>query len=453
MTTPADLLNDVEAFVRRYVVLTSAQSCALALWVAHAHVIVASECTPYLAVTSPERRSGKTRLLEVLELLVPRPLRAANLSEAALFRTIAEERVTLLLDEADAVFNARGEREDLRGLVNAGYRRGAVVLRCEVQGKRVTTQRYDAFGAKVIAAIGQLPETISDRSIPIRLQRKHRGETVERFRLRCARPEGEALRDRLAAWADDPVLLDVLEQARPGLPDELDDRAQDGWEPLLAIADLAGGHWPELARAAAVDLHTDQMDAESVGTLLLRHLRAVFNDAGDPDDLTSARVLERLVEIEQGPWAAWWANDVEMGRTRGPASKLARLLKPYGIESRMIGPRDSRHRGYRRADLEPAWARYTSTSPVYVPENVHTHNPRSDPLFDTQDETPNTPADQGVDMCTSLGSYTERWTFTTTRGPRRPGRDRPGVRRHDILGLRRLAHGPGLRRRAALAPL
>ncbi|MGH2760454.1 MAG: DUF3631 domain-containing protein [Actinomycetota bacterium] len=354
-----DLLSEVEAFIRRFVVLTSAQSTALALWVVHTHVVDASEATPYIAVTSPERRSGKTRLLEVLELLVPRPLRVANVSEAALFRTIADERATLLLDEGDAIFNAKNDHEDLRALINSGYRRGAVVLRCEVQGKKITPCRYDAYGPKVIAAIGRLPDTIADRSIPIRLQRKHRGEPIERFRLRLVRPQGEALSDQLAGITDDVELVEELQLAQPSLPDELDDRAQDGWEPLLAIAELAAGHWPALARAAAVDLHAEEIDADSAGTLLLRHIKSVFEEGGDPDAMTSADILERLVEIEQGPWAAWWSRDVEASRFRGPASKLARLLKPYGIEPRRVGPRDA-----RQAWLSPCRSR-TRLGTVY----------------------------------------------------------------------------------------
>jgi hypothetical protein len=370
-------LAAVETFIRRFVVLTSAQSAALALWVAHTHVVEASEATPYIAVTSAERRCGKTRLLEALELLVPRPLRVANVSEAALFRAIAEERSTLLLDEGDAVFNAKKDHEDLRALINAGYRRGAVILRCEVQGKTVTTKRYDAYGPKVIAGIGQLPDTIADRSIPIRLQRKHRGEEVERFRLRLIRPQGDALREELAAYSDEEELIAELQVAQPPLPDELDDRAQDGWEPLLAIADLAGGSWPARARAAAVDLHGAEDNVDSLGTLLLRHLRSVFADAGDPDELTSAEILGALVERDDGPWPAWWGRDVEVSRYGGPASKIARQLKPYGVTPRRVGPRDSRQRGYRRSDLEPIWARYIEQPSRYGDQDGHPDNARS----------------------------------------------------------------------------
>ncbi len=402
--TPSHLpeqLSAVETFIRRFVVLTSAQSAALALWVAHTHVVEASEATPYIAVTSAERRSGKTRLLEVLELLVPRPLRVANVSEAALFRAVAEQRSTLLLDEGDAVFNAKKEHEDLRALINAGYRRGSVTLRCEIQGRTVTTRPYDAYGPKVIAGIGQLPDTIADRSIPIRLQRKHRGEVVERFRLRLTRPQGEALREEIAGHADDEDLIGTLQVAQPELPDELDDRAQDGWEPLLAIADIAGEGWPARARAAAVELHGVEADSDSVGTLLLRHLRAAFKEAGGPVEMTSAEILQRLVEREDGPWPAWWGRDVEASRYGGPASRVARLLKPYAVEPRRVGPREGRQRGYRRSDLEPVWARYIEEP---APRHGHTDNPRSTDAPDPTASNPDTAFGLPVSVCPSIES-------------------------------------------------
>lgn len=393
------MLSTVETLLRNYVVLSSAQSCALALWVIHTHVVEAGDVTPYIAITSPEKRSGKTRLLEVLELLVPTPLRVANISEAALFRTIAEHRATLLLDEADALFNGKNEREDLRALVNAGYRRGAVVMRCEVEGKRIVPKRYDAYCAKAIAGIGQLPDTIADRSIPIRLQRKTRAEAVARFRFREVTEAGDVLRDALAGWSRDSMVTDTLREARPPLPDALDDRAQDGWEPLLAIADRTGESWPERARAAAVELHSEQSEGdESVGVLLLRHLRDAFPDGIEHRPTTE--LLTALCEREDGPWAAWWANDVDAGRTKGPAAKLARLLRPFAVEPRQIWTPGGKMRGYRAEDLGDLWERYVS--PSTDSEVGRRVDRRSGGLFDPDSHEPNTPDDQAsTDLPTS----------------------------------------------------
>ena len=245
----AFLLEEVRTFIRRFVVLDDHQADAVALWVAHTYVYLAFGITPYLAITSAEKRSGKTRLLEVLELLVRLALATANISDAALFRIIGAKEPALLMDEVDAIFKSR-EREELRGLLNAGYRRGAVAHRMGGANNR-ELQTFPVFCPKAFAGIGDcLPDTITDRSIPIRLKRRTRAEQVERFRLRDVEPEGQSLRDRLADWLEPQD--DHIAASRPALPDELDDRAQDCWEPLLAIADLAGGDWPDRARAAAI---------------------------------------------------------------------------------------------------------------------------------------------------------------------------------------------------------
>ena len=211
--------------------------------------------TPYLAVTSPEKRSGKTRLIEVLNLLVAGPLRSANASPAVLFRTIdAKGPTTLFLDEVDTVLkNGNSEMaEAVRGLLNAGFERGTPFSRMEGQGAAMKPRHFDVFCPKLIAGIGKVPETVADRAIDIRMKRKRPGEQPERFYRRQVVAAAVEPRARLAAWA--AAQADALAEARPELPDELDDRAADGWEPLLAIAAAAGGDWPARARRAALAL-------------------------------------------------------------------------------------------------------------------------------------------------------------------------------------------------------
>ena len=241
MTVLTDLLDAVELFLRRYVVLSDAQAAAVAVWIVHTHAIDAFEMTPYLAVSSPTKRSGKSRLLEVLALLVQRPLRAAGMTEAALFRSIAGDTPpTLLLDEVDAIFGPKAkEHEDLRALLNAGFARGTPVLRVVGEGSKMTVAPFETFCAKALAGIGVLPDTVSDRSLVVALKRRSRGEHVQRFRQRDAAADAVELREQLAAWGAEHG--DELAEARPVMPDELDDRAQDACEPLLAIADAAGG--------------------------------------------------------------------------------------------------------------------------------------------------------------------------------------------------------------------
>jgi hypothetical protein len=355
----AGILEAIEHFQRRYVVFANDwQPVATTLWVAHSHAIESADATGYLEITSPVKRSGKTRELEVLELLVPRALRTANISDAALFRLIDEGRPTILLDEADAIFGPKSDREDLRALLNAGYRRGAQVARCETNGKKQEVRRFDAFSAKAIAAIGALPDTVSDRCIPIRLQRRTPNETVERFRYREAAAAAAPIRAQLAAWAEG--VHDELRDARPALPDALNDRAQDAWEPLLAIADAAGSEWGARAREAAVALHDARGDyvEEELPMLALRHVREVFAELGDPESVWTADLLRALVQRDDAPWAEFWLDNIDRDRIQAPAQRLRRLLHPFGVEPSTVRIGATTRKGYHLKDLADTAARH-----------------------------------------------------------------------------------------------
>ncbi|MFY9836972.1 MAG: hypothetical protein WAK55_10950, partial [Xanthobacteraceae bacterium] len=150
------------------------------------------ESTPRIAFLSPEPASGKSRALEITELLVPNPVAAINVSPAYMFRKIGdEEGVTLLYDEIDTVFGPRArENEELRGLLNAGHRRGAVAGRCVVHGKTIETEEIPAYAAVAMAGLGWLPDTIMSRSVVVRMRRRHDGEQVEPYRRRVHAAEG-----------------------------------------------------------------------------------------------------------------------------------------------------------------------------------------------------------------------------------------------------------------------
>jgi hypothetical protein len=244
-----ELLDSIDAFVARYVVLPGEhEAVAVALFILHTWAIDGAHATPYLLVISPEKRSGKTRLLEVLGLLVRAPWHTSSTSEAALFRKIERDKPTLLLDEIDAIFGSNTERtEPLRAVLNAGNRRGVTVTRCVGNDHEIAD--FGVFCAKVLAGIDKdrrLPETIRDRAVTIRMRRRHDAEPVERFRERKAQEHADPIRDGARAWAAAKT-ADLID-AEPHLPEGLGDRAGDAWESLLAIADLAGGEWP--ARAA-----------------------------------------------------------------------------------------------------------------------------------------------------------------------------------------------------------
>lgn len=359
---PATLLDDVKAFLKRFIAFPSDHSAtAVALWVLHTHVLEAFDSTPRLAFLSPEKGSGKTRALEVLELLVPDPMHASNLSAAAIFRQIsAKPNTVLLADEADTYlgFKVAKDHEDLRGLVNAGHRRGASVYRCVGEPSKMQVQEFPAFCAVVLAGIGDLPDTIIDRSIVNRMRRRSPTEIVEPFRHRKARPQGEALRDRIALWG--ASVVESLKDVEPELPAGIVDRPADVWEPLIVIADQAGPEWSNRARSACVELQKERQASDpSLGIQLLADVRRVFEET-DTDRLFSKDLVDKLCDIEEAPW----------GDIRGKAMDargLARRLKPYQIHPHQIRIGDESLKGYETTDFYDAWKRY-----LLPPQNTET---------------------------------------------------------------------------------
>jgi uncharacterized protein DUF3631 len=348
----AALLEDVHAFLGRFVAYPSEEThIAHTLWVAHAHLMDRWETTPRIAFLSPEPESGKTRALEIGGLLVPTPLMAINVSPAYLFRKVAADRPTILFDEVDTVFTNRtsngGATEEVRGLLNAGHRKGAVAGRCVARGQTVETEELPAYCAVALAGIGDLPDTILSRSIIVPMRRRSPSEHVEPYRPRIHDTEGHALRDRLAAWAAGAVPRITW----PVLPAAVQDRQADVWEPLIAVADAAGGRWPDTVRITAVTLATCSRGAAldaSLGVRLLADLHTVFE--GSETKLTTT-LLEALYACPEAPWLDIRGKPLT---DRG----LAMRLRPYGIKPGLLRINNVVGRGYTRADFRDAWGRY-----------------------------------------------------------------------------------------------
>jgi hypothetical protein len=373
-----ELLKKVSEVLDRYVRLPTRRAVlAVSLWVMHTWVIDAAHATPYLTLQSPTKRSGKTRLEEVLELLVRAPWRVAAASESAMFRKIADQKPTLLLDECDAIWGGRSENsERLRGVLNAGNRRGAAVARTVGEGTNQTVVDFPVFCCKVLAGIGtdKWPDTILDRSIRITLQRKKREETVARFRYRKAHAETEELRSALAVWA--AMHLEALQEAEPELPNALDDRQAEGWEALLAIADTADPEIGQLARRAAVGLAKDAPDDEDgQGVLLLAELKKLFADA---EALHTATLIEKLNEDEELPFGAYRKGAGIDGRG------LSKLLRPFSVRPRSVRVDEQVAKGYAREWFTELWERYCSTN---VP-GVGVLSDTSDTTASQSQETP-----------------------------------------------------------------
>lgn len=352
----AELLDEIRRRIRRFVVLSPEQATLCALWTVHAHAVDAADATPYLIVTSPERRCGKSRLIEVLVGLAPNPWYAVRPSEAVLFRKLAL-KTTLFLDEYDTIFSiaAKDSTEGIRATLNAGFQRGAVVSRCADHGKDLLD--FEVFGPKVLGGIGDPPDTVRDRGFVLSMRRARRSESRERYRRRKAGPEAEEIRRRIEAWAEVPATIQALKRAEPSLPDALNDRAQDAAEPLLALADLAGGEWPDRARTALVALAGEAAEDEvedSSGIALLRDLVTVFERLQSPKGATSKTLVGELHEIEGAPWKKW-------GRGEGlDEIGLSRLLRQYKVRPKKKRWRtgDEPRGGYSRVEILEAADRY-----------------------------------------------------------------------------------------------
>ncbi len=353
----AVLLGLVDAFIRRFAILPTQDAyTALTLWAVHAHAVEAFEATPRLLVCSPEPGSGKTRVLELLAILTPNPIEAVNVTPSYLFRKVEDEagRPTILFDEIDTVFGPKAkDNEEIRGFLNAGHRRGATAGRCVMRGKTVETEEVEAFCAVAMAGLGFVPDTVQSRSIMIRMRRRGPGEQVESFRRRLHEAEGFKLRDACAAWAEHNEA--TLAGCYPDMPPEIRDRDADVWEPLIAIADLAGGDWPARARVAAVALVADaKRKPPSLGVRLLSDIRKVF---GNDDQLPTELLLEGLRTLDEAPWGDLKGKPID-------ARTLSRMLGDYDIKSTTIRIGSQTPKGYRRCDLHDAWQRYVPETPV-----------------------------------------------------------------------------------------
>jgi hypothetical protein len=354
------LLVDVHTAIRKYCVLpgTSAYT-AVTLWCAYTHLADAFHYAPRLIARSPHKRSGKTRLYEVVAELVRSPLRSTDASTPFIFRSLdANPRQTVMLDEVDAAFGVAtkaAQNEDLRALLNAGFQRGGTVGR--VSGPNLTPTNYVTFAPAFLAGIGRMPDTVEDRAVVIEMRRKTASEHVQPFRPSRDRVALNEIRDRLDQWATAlmPTAQECAEQQQVELP--VDDRAADVWEPLLVVAHLAGGNWPERGCAACVELVSkageDDTDS-SPGQLLLQDIQAIMELAFMP----SADLCAALNALPESPWGAIPLTPHRLGQR----------LKPYGIKTRHIADRS--RRGYHRVDFEDAWHRYLPPTPSETVQSV-----------------------------------------------------------------------------------
>jgi hypothetical protein len=364
----AALLDEARAFMARFAVLPSPAALdAAVLWAGHTWAVNAFNTSPRLAVLSDLPASGKTRVLELVGLLSRDPVQEVDITGPALVAMISQRQPTVLLDEVDTIFGTHGgnSHNALRGVLNAGYKQGATHTRRQ-GGAYVRDQIYGPVG---FGGLGTLPATLLSRSIVIKMAKRKPGQRIERYLPRMHAPLGAGYGEALGGWVQS-VSLD-LASSWPELPDGLEDRAAECWEPLLAIADAAGKDWPDRARNACIELALGSVTelAESPGQRVLVDLRRIWGTSGN---VPTAELVTRLYALDGAPWATMWPKE-------SAPREMAALLAPFGIRPVKIrnGPRTAQ--GYRRADLALAWDKLGTSLPGNDVPDVPEHDACAQP--------------------------------------------------------------------------
>jgi hypothetical protein len=360
----AELLGRLRAVLGRYVILSSSEAAdAVVLWIAATHAQPSWAHAPRLVIRAPEKRCGKSRLLDIVEATCWQPLITVNASPAAVYRSLGtDDPPTILLDEADTIFGpaVQGANEDLRGLLNAGHQRNRPTIRYDAGKNRV--EKIATFAMAALAGIGAMPDTIEDRAVVIRMRRRAAGEEVAPYREKRDGPPLRLLAADVNAWVRAHGA--ELERAEPEMP--VEDRAADTWEPLVAVADLAGGTWPERARNACLSLNAER-DATTDVPLRVRLLMDCRTAFADVPALPTGVLLERLCADSEAPWATAGARGEGIS-----AMKLANLLKEYDIRPDTYRFTEGQAKGYRAEDFADAWNRYCPTPETTPAESTET---------------------------------------------------------------------------------
>ena len=431
----SEALDRAARFFAKYTSLPNEHAAVmLALWAAHTHVSPAFYTTPRLVITSPVAGSGKTRVLELLQLLVHEPRMTVSSTPAALFRRVGkayEDNLvppTILFDEIDAVFGPRpGEQtEQLRALMNAGYKRGATVDRCEGDASQMAVREWPVFAPLALAGLaGRLPDTISSRAVIVEMRKRAQGEKVAPFRERVATEEIKDVRAFFGTWAKDSTRQ--LSRHEPHLPPGVEDRPAEVWEPLLSIAELAKGDWPERAREACkYFVFAPSSRPLEPSVQLLSDIREVMGHSGDSDFapvdfIKSDELISRLHQLEESPWSTW-----KHGSGLTPHS-LADLLRGYNVRTDVARVNGSVVRCYmlratnKQDGLADAWSRYLPpptlkpvTGVTHVTTQVNGDKSVTIPEGVTHSTRNNAPPQLQNESVTETRSVTEKYPSTST---------------------------------------
>ncbi len=353
----ADLLHSLETHFSRYAVLEKGLPLALSLWTIATHLFGGFDAFPYLAVTSPTKRCGKTRLGELLEGVCANPESTVEPSPAVLFRLVHEKKPTLILDEAESLSGKSDSSEALRAILNAGYRKGKKVRRNAKRNEDggFEMEEFETFCPKVITLIGNLPDTLADRCIPIRMKRRT-NEILARFRFATVAKETAPLKTKMAEWAAANT-KEVMDYYLQNDLLFLSDRDAEIWLPVFAVLNVADGS--RLAELQATAKHLSGAKSENepndLSIRLLADLRQIFaGSLNGTEHATSEALLNSLKAIDESPW-----KDYGFGKGLS-ARKLAELLRPYEIRPQNVrtGGPGKVSKAYKKDSFSDAWERY-----------------------------------------------------------------------------------------------
>lgn len=381
-TTLAETLDRLTAWINRYSVhLTDHEARVMALWAAHTWVVTCFYVTPRLIFSSATPQSGKTRQLELLENVTYAPRRTENTTPAVLFRSIERgydngAPPTILFDETDAMFNGKGDgkQEELRGLVNSGYKQGGRVDRCVGDGNEIKTFR--TYAPVALAGIaGNMPDTITTRAITIEMRKRKPGERIAPYQIRTAEGEATPFKEFFEQWSSSDEMKDYLAACEPELPPGVEDRPAEIWSPLVAIADMAGAQWGTYAREACAYFVTKPgMEERPKGVQLLEDIRTVMDGR---EFISSRDLCDGLNCLEDGQWQ-------HMGREGIAPAQVSRMLRPFMVKPVKIREGGTTFRGFsihstfqeggQQVGLNDAWDRYLAP---LVPETRNTRNSRN----------------------------------------------------------------------------
>lgn len=344
-----DLLNNIENYISQHAILPKGASTTITLWCLATYNIELVRIFPKLTIFSPEKRCGKSTVLDLIEAFSSKSMITSSMSIASIYRLIEDCQPTLIIDEADT-FVVGGNKE-MVGIINSGHAKNrAFVSRCVGDDHKV--HRFSTWAPMALASIGALQSTIMDRSVVVPLRRKTQVETVKRI-PHDLYDSAKTTRQQLLKWSIDNA--DAIQKNPIEPPNLGNDRAVDNWLILFTIANQVSDDWLKKCETAYQLLNNFE-DEQLLSTLLLQDIRKIFIEH-NVDKISSADLVSKLIKDEDRPWC-----ESKNGR---PISQngLANMLKIYNIKPKCIRCNSSTPRGYELVQFEDSFERYLPPLP------------------------------------------------------------------------------------------